>query len=89
MVSFIIDKARFFEKYGKILNERQMKVALRMFKEGLNGFKGGFAQTSRATTTRDLSEMVETGALRKVGKLRHTRYYLALSSDDYNDLLES
>ncbi|ODS72260.1 MAG: cell filamentation protein Fic [Cytophagaceae bacterium SCN 52-12] len=97
MVSFIIDKARFFEKYGKILNERQMKVALRMFKEGLNGFKGGLsaenyiriAKTSRATATRDLSEMVETSALRKVGKLRHTRYYLALSSDDYNDLLES
>ena len=88
MVSFIIDKTRFFEQYSGQLNDRQMKVALRMFKEGLNGFKGGLsaenyiriAKTSRATATRDLSEMVEIGALRKTGKLRHTRYYLAISS---------
>ena len=81
---FIINKARYFDMFGSRLNDRQLKVALRLFQEGLAGFKGGLsaenyiriAKTSRATTTRDLTEMVELGALRKQGKLRHTRYYL-------------
>ena len=84
MITFILDKARFFEKHKGQLNQRQNKVALRMFREGVDGFKGGLsaenyiriAATSRATATRDLAEMVETGALRKTGKLRHTRYHL-------------
>lgn len=84
MIAFILDKARFFEKYKGQLNDRQNKVALRMFREGLDGFKGGLSAenyirivaTSRATATRDLSEMVEIGALRKTGKLKHTRYHL-------------
>ncbi len=29
-----------------------------------------------ATATRDFTELVELGALRKQGTLRHTRYYL-------------
>lgn len=90
MVSFIINKTRFFEKYSNQLNDRQMKVALRMFKEGLYGFKGGLsaenyiriAKTSRATATRDLSEMIEMGSLRKTGKLKHTRYFLAIARSD-------
>ena len=84
MIAFIVDKARYFEKYSGPLNDRQIKVALRLFEEGVSGFKGGLsaenyiriAKTSRATTTRDLAEMVDLGALRKEGKLRHTRYYL-------------
>jgi Fic family protein len=84
MIAFIIDKARYFETYHSQLNERQTKVVLRLFQEGLTGFKGGLsaenyiriAKTSRATTTRDLAEMVDIGALRKKGRLRHTRYYL-------------
>lgn len=84
LIAFIIDKARYFEQYRDQLNDRQTKVALRLFQTGLAGFKGGLsaenyiriAKTSRATTTRDLVEMVELGALRKEGKLRHTRYYL-------------
>ncbi|MFD2935333.1 Fic family protein [Spirosoma flavum] len=84
MIAFIVHKARYLETYSTQLNDRQMKVALRLFQEGLAGFKGGLsaenyiriAKTSRATTTRDLAEMVELGALTKQGKLRHTRYYL-------------
>ena len=84
LITFIVDKAKYFEHYQNQLNDRQVKVALRLFKEGLDGFKGGLsaenyiriAKTSRATATRDLSEMVELGALKKTGKLRHTRYYL-------------
>ena len=56
-----------------------------MFKEGPVGFKGGLSadnyltitKTSRATATRDLTDLVEMGALVKTGELRHTRYYLA------------
>ncbi len=87
LIAFFVDKARYFEKYSGQLNDRQTKVALRLFKEGLEGFKGGLsaenyiriAKTSRATATRDLSGMVELGALKKTGQLRHTRYYLPIS----------
>jgi len=58
-----------------------------MFQEGVDGFKGGLSaenyisitEASRATTTRDLQDLVEKGALTKTGELRHTRYYLNLS----------
>ncbi|GAB3753421.1 Fic family protein [Spirosoma pomorum] len=84
MIAFIVYKARYFDTYRTRLNDRQSKVALRLFQEGLAGFSGGLsaenyirvAKTSRATATRDLGEMVELGALMKQGKLRHTRYYL-------------
>jgi Fic family protein len=57
-----------------------------MFAEGLGGFKGGLSaenyiaitKTSRATTTRDLIDLVQKGALVKTGELRHTRYWLNL-----------
>jgi Fic family protein len=68
------------------MNERQEKVIARMFREGIDGFRGGLSaenyiaisQTSRATATRDLQDLVEKGALTKTGELRHTRYYLKL-----------
>jgi Fic family protein len=34
------------------------------------------SKTSRATATRDLQDLVEKGALIKIGELRHTRYFL-------------
>jgi Fic family protein len=57
-----------------------------MFREGIDGFKGGLSaenyisisKTSRATATRDLQDLVEKGALTKTGELRHTRYHLEL-----------
>ncbi len=55
-----------------------------MFREGPDGFKGGLSAenyiaitgTSRATTTRDLRDLVEMGALDRTGERRHTRYWL-------------
>jgi len=55
-----------------------------MFREGLEGFKGGLSaknyititQTSRATATRDLQDLVEKGALRRTGERRYARYWL-------------
>ena len=55
-----------------------------MFKEGIDGFKGGLSaenyiritKTSRATATRDLQDLLNIGALFKEGMLKNTRYYL-------------
>ncbi|AMN40484.1 Fic family protein [Rhodoplanes sp. Z2-YC6860] len=86
-VDFFVGKARFYEKFRDQLNERQDKVIARMFKEGIDGFKGGLSaenyitisKASRATATRDLQDLVEKGALTKTGELRHTRYFLNLA----------
>jgi Fic family protein len=56
----------------------------RIFKEGVDGFKGGLSAenyititgASRATATRDLQDLVVKGALARAGELRHTRYFL-------------
>lgn len=85
-VDFYVAKARFYEQFRDQLNERQQKVVARMFREGIDGFKGGLSaenylsitKTSRATVTRDLQDLVEKGALSKTGELRHTRYSLNL-----------
>jgi Fic family protein len=88
-VDFYVAKAKFYERLRGQLNERQEKVIARMFKEGIDGFKGGLSaenyititQTSRATATRDLQDLVEKGALTRTGELRHTRYHLNLIQD--------
>jgi Fic family protein len=89
-VDFYIAKAKLYERLRGQLNERQDKVIARMFREGIDGFKGGLSaenyisisRTSRATATRDLQDLVEKGALTKTGELRHTRYHLVLSGRD-------
>jgi Fic family protein len=86
-VDFYVAKARFYQRYKDKLNERQAKVVVRMFREGIDGFKGGLSaenyigisKTSRATATRDLQDLVEMGAFTRTGELRHTRYHLNLS----------
>ena len=88
-VDFYIAKAKLYERLRGQLNERQEKVIARMFREGIDGFKGGLsaekyisiAKTSRATATRDLQDLVENGALTKTGELRHTRYHLNIAND--------
>lgn len=86
MVEFLIDKARLFERLRGQINERQEKALVRMFREGPDGFKGGLSAgkyasitgASPATTTRDLADLVEKGALVRAGELRHTRYQLGV-----------
>jgi Fic family protein len=88
-VDFYVTKAKLYERLRGQLNERQEKAIARMFREGLDGFKGGLSaenyisitQASRATATRDLQDLVEKGALTKTGELRHTRYHLNLTQD--------
>jgi len=89
-VDFYIAKAKLYEKLLGKLNERQEKVLTRMFREGIDGFKGGLSaenyisitKTSRATATRDLQDLVDKGALTKTGELRHTRYHLSLAEEE-------
>lgn len=86
-VDFYVAKAKLYEDLRGKLNVRQDKLMARMFREGLDGFKGGLSaenyisitQASRATATRDLGDLVAKGALTKTGELRHTRYHLNIS----------
>lgn len=73
-ISFILKKARFWKKYEDLLNSRQVKVIQRILQEGRVGFKGGInarkymklTECSKATATRDLSSLLEMGALVKM-----------------------
>ena len=84
LIDFILAKTKLFDRLRGQLNPRQEKVLTRMFKEGIDGFKGGLSSenyiaitgTSRATATRDLHFLVEAGALIQRGNLKGTRYYL-------------
>ena len=88
-VDFYVAKAKFYERFRGRLNERQDKAVARMFKEGVDGFKGGLsadnyiaiAKISRATATRDLQNLVALGAFTKTGELRHTRYHLNIANE--------
>jgi Fic family protein len=85
-LEFYLAKAKFHERLRGQMNDRQDKAIARMFREGIDGFKGGLSaenyiaitRTSRATATRDLQDLVSRGALTKSGQLKHTRYHLNL-----------
>ncbi|UWU25618.1 Fic family protein (plasmid) [Rhizobium sp. CB3060] len=85
-VAFYIRKAKFYGRFSGQFNKRQDKAISRMFREGIEGFKGGLSAenyisitgASRATATRDLRDMVEKGAMNRTGERRHTRYTLNL-----------
>jgi Fic family protein len=81
-----LEKARLLDRLRGQLNSRQEKALLRMLREGPDGFKGGLSagnyatitSASPATTTRDLADLVEKGALLRKGERRHARYHLAI-----------
>ena len=86
-VDFLIAKAKFFNAHEALLNPRQKKAVLRIFREGPQGFSGGFSaknymaivKTPSATATRDLKDLIEKGVLTKTGNLKSTRYDLNLA----------
>ncbi len=88
LVDFLMAKTKFYDQFRDSMNERQAKVIARMFREGLDGFKGGLsagnyitiADTSRATATRDLQELVASGAFTSSGALKSSRYHLNISA---------
>lgn len=87
MIMFVLAKARFWEMYKNSLNDRQTRVIKRMMREGPDGFTGGMSARkyvsitgcSKATATRDLSELSDIGVFRQLpGGGRSTSYELAL-----------
>jgi len=86
LMEFLINKTKLYESLRGRLNDRQEKVIERMFREGLEGFKGGLnaekyiiiTGTTRPTATRDLHDLVEKKALLRSGELKGTRYHLNL-----------
>lgn len=86
LISFTVEKARFFDQYGPELNQRQLKVVRKMLEPGPEAFEGGMnarkyvsiAKTSKATATRDLQDLVKKAVLVPVGAGRSTRYELKL-----------
>jgi Fic family protein len=86
-IEFLIEKAKLYDRLRGQLNPRQEKVLARMFREGPDGFTGGLSaenyisitQTSAATATRDLQDLVQKGGLVRTGERRYTRYSLNLA----------
>ena len=85
-VAFVVEKARFFDRFRDRLNTRQHKVIERMFAAGPPGFEGGMTagkymaitRCAKATATRDLSALLKIGALTNLpGGGRSTRYALS------------
>lgn len=87
-LEFIIAKTKMLDRLRGLINDRQQKVLLRMFREGPKGFEGGLSAgnystmtgASTATTSRDLADLVEKGALVRTGERKHARYALKLGS---------
>ena len=83
-IKFLIDKTKLYDRLQDQINDRQEKALTRIFKEGLEGFKGGLSaenymtitKASASTATRDLQDLVTKQALKQTGQRRHTRYWL-------------
>lgn len=83
-IGHVLQKAKFWQRHAmSSLNERQVKVLNRLLDAGPEGFEGGLnarkymslTDVSKATTTRDLTELVEKSCLvQRAGGGRSTSY---------------
>ena len=90
----VIRKARFWRLHTQtILSERQIKILNRMldgwgeeFVDGINASKyGSLGRVSKATSTRELADLVGKGCLYKLpGGGRSTRYALCVATHPGN-----
>ena len=80
-----IEKARFWTIHAeKSYNERQYKTLQKLLDAGDGGFLGGLTAdkyrkitgASKATATRDLTDLVHNGALITRGQGKATKYYI-------------
>ena len=85
VIDTAIEKRRFWDAHAaSALSERQRKVLQRLLDDGDGGFLGGLnaekymkmTGVSKATATRDLTDMVAAGQLRVHGAGRAARYYV-------------
>lgn len=89
-IVFILNKSKFIDKHRNNMNERQLKVLLKMFEFGVSGFEGGMttrkyisiAKTSRATAVRDLQDLVEKDILNQIGEGRNVRYEIIFNKQE-------
>jgi Fic family protein len=87
-IDFLIEKTKLYDRLRGQLNERQDRALARIFREGPDGFKGGLSAANyiaitgatRATATRDLSDLAQKGALVQTGTLKSTRYWLPIKT---------
>ena len=87
-IDFTLKKTRFFDRFRDQLNDRQLIVIKRMLEEGPGGFKGGMnarkyigiTNTSKATATRDMQQLLELAVFVLAGKAggRSTSYRVNL-----------
>lgn len=85
-IRFTLNKTRFLDEHKPKLNERQLKVILKMLDRGIDGFEGGMTakkyisitQTSKATATRDLQDLTDKNILSTSGAGRSVNYILNL-----------
>ncbi|MGM0412517.1 MAG: Fic family protein [Pseudomonadota bacterium] len=88
-VGRVLEKARFWQRHaGTILHERQVRALNRLldreegdFPGGINASQyGALAKVSKATATRDLTDLLEKGCLYRLpGGGRSTRYEVAMA----------
>jgi Fic family protein len=86
ILDFSIRKTQFFDKYKSTLNDRQTKAINKMLNADKNGFEGGMTakkyisitKTTKATATRDLTNLVELGIFEQNLAGRSTNYTLDL-----------
>lgn len=85
MINPILRKAKFWDIHQKaLLNKRQKKVISKMFEAGPAGFQGGISakkytsmtKCSKATATRDLTELRKKSILIEAETGRGTKYDL-------------
>lgn len=89
-IVFILNKSKFIDKHRNNMNERQLKVLLKMFEFGVSGFEGrmttrkyiSIAKTSRATAVRDLQNLVEKEILSQIGEGRSVRYEIIFNKQE-------
>ena len=87
LIQDTLDKSRFWATHAQqALNERQRQLIRRLLDAGDGGFLGGLnvdkylkmTRTSKATATRDLSDLVQRGLLHTSGQGKALRYYLSV-----------
>ncbi len=84
MIDFLLQKTKLYDRVKSRLNERQEIALAQIFREGVEGFRGGLSAenyisitgAARATATRDLQDLVDKGVLIRTGALKGTRYHL-------------
>lgn len=87
-IDFIVEKSRLLGRLRDQLNARQEKALLRVFAAGPDGFIGGLSAANyititgapSATATRDLTALVDMGALVRTGERKSTRYRLPFAA---------